>query len=49
MTLLDKLSYMSFKKQIFFGTIVLQLLVVSLFTYEFISRQRENLEEHLTE
>lgn len=49
MTLLDKLSYMSFKKQIFFGIIVLQLLVVSLFTYEFISRQRENLEEHLTE
>lgn len=49
MTLLDKYSKQSFKTQIIIGAMFIQIFVISIFTFDFISKQKEYLNEHLTE
>jgi PAS domain S-box-containing protein len=49
MTLLDRYAKKSFKTQIIVGAILIQLFVISIFTFDFILKQKENLNEHLIE
>lgn len=49
MIIIDKYSKQSFKIQIILGAFFIQLLIISLYTFDFIVKQKEYLNEHLTE
>lgn len=49
MTIFERFEKSSFKTQIIIGALCIQLFIISLFTFDFILKQKENLNEHLTE
>lgn len=49
MTLLNNFFKKSFKTQIIVGAMFIQLFVISIFTYDFILKQKESVNEHLSE